>query len=64
MKHTDYPSAPTIYLSAYFFPKEPTRLPILKNYCFNVSVGTEHKIFRITLPKIEAYSLICQRNCL
>lgn len=55
------------YLSACllsFLPKEPTRLPILKNYCFNDSMGKEHKIFMILLPKIEAYSLIFQRNCL
>lgn len=47
-----------------FFPKELTRLPVLKNYCFHDSTGKEHKIFMITLPKIEAHSLIFQRNCL
>ena len=47
-----------------FFPKALTRLPVLKNYCFNGSVGIEHKIFMITLPKIEAHSLVFQRNCL
>ena len=54
-----------VYPSAYFFsPKALTRLPVLKNYCFNGSVGIEHKIFMITLPKIEAHSLVFQRNCL
>ena len=65
LQHPDYLSAPRVYPSAYFFsPKALTRLPVLKNYCFNGSLGIEHKIFMITLPKIEAHSLVFQRNCL
>jgi hypothetical protein len=58
----DYLSALTIYLSAQFFSKEQKRLLILKNYCFNDSMGTAHQIFMITLPKIEVYSLTFQSN--
>ena len=64
-QHPDYLLAPSVYLSAhFFFPKALTRLPVLKNYCFNGSVGIEHKIFMITLPKIEVHTLVLQRNCL